>query len=126
VRYYVLFVIDLKSRRVEIAGIAHQPYDAWMCNVGKGLLDQVDGFLMHTRYLIHDRDPLCSRTFRNALALGGVQSVEPQVITGSPVLRRKRLGGMLSYYYREAASRRSGSGPLRADLSRPIRPRHRS
>lgn len=26
VRYQVLFVIDLASRRVEIAGIAHQPY----------------------------------------------------------------------------------------------------
>jgi transposase InsO family protein len=30
VRYHVLFVIDLASRRVEIAGIVHQPHEAWM------------------------------------------------------------------------------------------------
>ncbi len=30
IRYFVLFVIDLKTRRVEIAGIVHQPYDDWM------------------------------------------------------------------------------------------------
>jgi hypothetical protein len=29
VRYFVLFVIDLKSRRVQIAGIAHQVYGKW-------------------------------------------------------------------------------------------------
>jgi hypothetical protein len=28
VRYHVLFVIDLKSRRVEIAGIVHEPHGA--------------------------------------------------------------------------------------------------
>jgi putative transposase len=30
VRYHVLFVIDLASRRVEIAGVVHQPHEAWM------------------------------------------------------------------------------------------------
>jgi hypothetical protein len=30
VRYFVLFVIDLGTRRVEIAGIARQPDAAWM------------------------------------------------------------------------------------------------
>jgi len=76
VRYYVLFVIDLKSRRVEIAGIVHQPYDEWMCNVARGLLDEVDGFLRNTRYLIHDRDPLFSAAFRDTLALGHVATVK--------------------------------------------------
>ena len=30
VRYYVLFVIDIETRRVQIAGILRQPYGAWM------------------------------------------------------------------------------------------------
>ena len=30
VRYSVLFVIDLKTRFVHVAGIAHDPYGAWM------------------------------------------------------------------------------------------------
>jgi hypothetical protein len=33
VRHFVLFVIDLKSRRVHIAGIAHQPHQARMKQV---------------------------------------------------------------------------------------------
>ena len=44
VRYYVMF-IDLKSRRVEITGLVHQPYDAWMRQVARNLTDVVDGFL---------------------------------------------------------------------------------
>jgi hypothetical protein len=30
VRYFVLFVIDLKTRRIEIAGVVRQPDGEWM------------------------------------------------------------------------------------------------
>ena len=60
IRYFVLLVMDLKTRRVEIAGITHQPYDAWMTQVARNLTDMVGGFLRGTRVLIHDRDPLFS------------------------------------------------------------------
>jgi hypothetical protein len=30
VRYFVLFVIDLQTRRVQIGGVVRQPYGAWM------------------------------------------------------------------------------------------------
>ena len=39
IRYFVLFVIDLKSRRVEIAGIVHQPYEDWMKQIARNLTD---------------------------------------------------------------------------------------
>ena len=58
IRYFVLFVIDLKTRRVEIAGIGHQPHDEWMKQVARNLTDAVDGFLRNASYLIHARDPL--------------------------------------------------------------------
>jgi transposase InsO family protein len=75
VRHHVLFVIDLKTRRVEIAGIVHQPYEAWMKQVARNLTDAVDGFLLGHRHLIMDRDPLFTRAFRAMLAASGVQSV---------------------------------------------------
>jgi transposase InsO family protein len=75
VRFHVLFVTDLATRRVESAGIVHQPYDAWMQQVGRNLTDAVDGFLLKHRYLIMDRDPLFTRGFRELLAASGVQSV---------------------------------------------------
>ena len=76
VRYFVLFVIDLKTRRVEIAGISHQPYDEWMKQMARNLTDVMDGFLRDTRFLIHDRDPLFSASFRATLGAIGVETVK--------------------------------------------------
>jgi putative transposase len=49
VRYVVLFVIDLESRRVHIAGVVRQPYGAWIQQVARNLVDNVDGFLKGKR-----------------------------------------------------------------------------
>jgi putative transposase len=75
VRYHVLFVIDLASRRVEIAGIVHQPHGTWMNQVARNLTDPEDGALRSHRYLIHDRDPLFTDQFRATLRGAGVKSV---------------------------------------------------
>jgi transposase InsO family protein len=75
VRYHVLFVTDLASRRVELAGMVHQPHEAWMLQMGRNLTDAVDGFLLGKRFLIMDRDPLFTRDFRAMLADSGVTSV---------------------------------------------------
>ena len=37
VRYFVFFVIKLKTRSVEIAGITSQPYEAWMKQIARNL-----------------------------------------------------------------------------------------
>lgn len=76
IRYFVLFVIDLKTRRVEIAGICHQPHNEWMKQVARNLTDVVDGFLRGARYLIHDRDPLFSESFQATLGAVGVKTVK--------------------------------------------------
>jgi len=73
VRYFVLFVIDLQTRRVQIAGVVRQPYGAWMTQVARNLTDGVDGFLLGKRYLLHDRDPLFTEEFRSVLAAAGVR-----------------------------------------------------
>jgi transposase InsO family protein len=167
IRYFVLFVIDLESRRVEIAGVVAQPEGRWMRQIARNLTDVVDGFLADGCYVIHDRDPLFTTEFRAILKSGGVtpvklpakspnlnayaerfvrsireeclnrvvplgerhlreilrdyvdhyhmernhQGLENRLIKPSadvisfdrPVKRRKRLGGMLNYYHREAA-----------------------
>ena len=76
IRYFVLFVIDLKTRRVKIAGIVPQPDGRWMRQVARGLTDVFDGFLTGSRYLIHDRDPLFTEEFRAILKAGGVRTVK--------------------------------------------------
>jgi len=74
-RYFVLFVAELKTRRVKISGIYHQPYGEWMEQMARNLTDVVDGFLRNARHLIHDRDPLYTRSFDEILKSAGVQPV---------------------------------------------------
>jgi putative transposase len=49
VRFHVHFVIDVASRRVEIAGITDQPHEAYMKQMARNLTDAVDGFLLKHR-----------------------------------------------------------------------------
>jgi putative transposase len=166
VRYFVFFVMRLKTRTVEIAGITCQPNEAWMKQTARKLTDAQDGFLRSVRYLILDRDPLYTTAFRRMLRDSGVRPlllparspnlnayaerfvlsakseclerivplgeehlraavrefvdhyheerphqgldnelIAPQakVIGTGPLKCRERLGGVLKFYYREAA-----------------------
>ena len=76
IRHFVLFVIDLKTRRVNIAGILRQPNGEWMSQIARNLTDCETGFLNEARYLIHDRDPLFTRAFREILKSSGVETVK--------------------------------------------------
>ena len=73
VRYVVLFVMKLKTRTVEIAGITSQPGGSWMTQVARNLTDADDGFLRGMEYLILDRDPLYTAAFRDLLRDSGVK-----------------------------------------------------
>jgi len=73
VRYVVFFAIDIKTRRVEIAGISHSPTGTWMTQSARNLTDCEDGFLRGARYLILDRDPLYTAGFRTMLKEAGVE-----------------------------------------------------
>jgi transposase InsO family protein len=75
VRYLVFFVIQLKSRRIQIAGIAPDPDGRWMKQMARNLTEADEGFLAGARYLIHDRDPLFTEQFRHILAAEGVKTV---------------------------------------------------
>jgi len=167
VTYYVLVVIELRTRRVKIAGMTPHPYAAFMQQCARQLTDPFDGFLLDNRYLIHDRDTKFTEAFDQFLRNESVgplvlpprspnlnahyerfvrsikeealnrmifigegslryaihhymrhyhsernhqglenQLIAPELGIGSQigeVRRQERLGGLLSYYYREAA-----------------------
>lgn len=75
VRYFEFFVIDIETRRVEIAGITSAPSGTWMKQIAKNLTDAEDGFLRGVRYLILDRDPLYTEAFRKMLKDSGVEAL---------------------------------------------------
>ena len=167
VTYYVLVVMEVSTRRVEIVGITPHPNSAFMQQCARQLTDRCDGFLLGKRYLIHDWDRKFTEAFDQYLKDHGVEpvvlpprspnlnshcerfigSIKSEVLnrmifvseaslrrairsylshyhgernhqgldnkliapppdvgrTTGTLKRRKHLGGMLSYYYRQAA-----------------------
>ena len=75
VRYSVLFVIELSTRRVEIAGVVPEPNGQWMKQIARNLTDVTDGFLLGKRYLIMDRDPVFTNEFQLILKSADVKPV---------------------------------------------------
>lgn len=73
--YYLLFVIDLKSRRVHLAGITRSPNEFFMTQVARNLTDCVDGFLKGYRFLILDRDSKFTDLFKSILRGAGVEPI---------------------------------------------------
>ena len=80
---HVLFAIDLKTRRVEIAGITSHPTEAFMAQVARNLTDPTDGFLRDhltlicdSRYEVHralPADPARSRRRGRSHPLHGAE-----------------------------------------------------
>src|SRR2546426_5057063 len=167
VTYYVLVVMELATRRVQVAGITPHPTAAFMQQCARQLTDPFDGFLLGKRYLIHDRDTKFTPAFNALLKGSGIapivlpprspnlnahcerfvrsikeEALDQMVILGERglhhiisqylihyhternhqglgnvriapapatevesgrVVHRARLGGLLSYYYRDAA-----------------------
>ena len=75
VTFYLLFVMELATRRVHFAGCTANPNDLWMLQVARNLSDADDGFLRGKKYLLMDRDTKFSDSFRSILEQAGVQAV---------------------------------------------------
>jgi len=75
VRYHVLFVIQLATRAVEIAGVVPEPTESWMLQIARNLVDPWTGFLTSSRLLIHDRATVFSEHFTQLLRSGQVESL---------------------------------------------------
>jgi putative transposase len=71
--YYVLFVIQLETRRVTLAGITRHPTEEWMQQAARNLTDAEAGALQGQRYVLHDHDMKFCDSFRSMLRAGGVE-----------------------------------------------------
>jgi transposase InsO family protein len=73
VTHYTLVVIDIATRRVQIAGTTAHPVSGWMEQIARNLTDYGDGFLSGKRFLIIDRDCIFSPGFKSILADSGIE-----------------------------------------------------
>ena len=75
VTFYLLFAMELKTRRVHFAACTTGADENYMKQIAKNLTDAEDGFLNDKRYLIMDRDPRFSKAFRSLLKQSDVEPV---------------------------------------------------
>jgi transposase InsO family protein len=75
VTYYLLFVMEVATRRVHFVGCTPNPAEAWMKQIARNLTDCEDGFLNGKRYLIMDRDGKFCPSFRDILEQEGVNGI---------------------------------------------------
>ena len=71
IRYMVLVSIHYATRKEEVVGIIQQANAEWMSQMARNLVDHFAGFLKDKKYLIHDRDPLFTKKFREILKAAG-------------------------------------------------------
>ena len=72
VTLYLLFVMEVATRRVHFAGCTTNPEEAWMKQVARNLTAADEGFLQGKRYVLMDRDTKFSKAFRDLVKEAGV------------------------------------------------------
>ena len=76
-RLYVLFFIELGSRRVHVAGCTTNPTGAWVVQQARNL--SFTGLFERMRFLIHDRDSKFTASFDEVFRSEGVRVVHTPV-----------------------------------------------
>jgi putative transposase len=78
-RLYVLFFIELATRRVHLAGITTNPDGAWVTQQARNLLMELDDQGVRPRFLIRDRDGKFTREFDEVFRSEGIRVIKAPV-----------------------------------------------
>ncbi|MFC1573510.1 hypothetical protein ACFL6M_07945, partial [Candidatus Eisenbacteria bacterium] len=116
VTFYLLFAMEVATRRVHFVGCTTNPHGAWMKQIARNLTDSDDGFLLGTRYLLMDRDTKFCAAFRSLLEDSGVKPVRLPALSPG----KKSSGAGQSSDYR---GRRSRTNDWQGPMSRAAGPR---
>src|SRR5262249_333170 len=107
-RFYVLFFMQLATRRVDLAGITTNPDGRWVTQQARNLLMQLDDEGIRPQFLIRDRDSKFSREFDEVFRSEGIRVVKAPVRAPKPRAHAERGVGSLR---REGLDRPLTPGP---------------
>jgi transposase len=78
-RFYVLFFIELATRRVHLAGLTGNPDGRWVAQQARNLLMQLDDEDARPRFLVRDRDSKFTRDFDEVFRSEGIRVIKAPV-----------------------------------------------
>ncbi len=78
-RFYILFFIELASRRVHIAGITANPDGAWVTQQARNLVMRLDDERLPARFLIRDRDTKFTASFDEVFRSEGIRVIKAPI-----------------------------------------------
>jgi transposase InsO family protein len=78
-RLYVLFFIELKSRRVHLVGCTENPNGAWVAQQARNLVWSLTERPSPLRFLIHDRDSKLTAAFDEVFRTEGISIIRTPV-----------------------------------------------
>jgi putative transposase len=82
-RFYVLFFIELESRRVHLAGCTTNPTGGWVTQQARNL--SYTGLLERMRFLIHDRDSKFSAAFDEVFRSEAIEVIHTPIRERMPM-----------------------------------------
>jgi putative transposase len=78
-RFYVLFFIELATRRVHVAGITTNPDGRWVTQQARNLLMELEDEGIRPRFLVRDRDSKFTREFDEVFHSEGIRVIKAPV-----------------------------------------------